>query len=521
LRTLVVDDNRIFRKVMSLMLAGYSDCAFAEDGKEGVRAFEDGLRTGAPFDLICMDLTMPEFNGLEALKAIRKTERDWKVPERKMAKVLMVTASLERCHVMEAANSRCDGYLVKPLKKETLLSKLRELSFPLERQEPPPPPVAATASGGPAELKLLVPPSDAIWGATEKPAGNINYFKLFKELKPVRPGQILAEVPDWRPGETAAPRLGEGVFFDQANKVVVARRAGRVELRGDALGVNDSVVIHGNVDLRCGNVEFPGYVIVNGDVFDNFTVNGKSGITVAGNVGAATLESDGDIEADSVHARERGSIKCGGAFRARLVYDALVESQGDIVVGQEALNCGLRARGRISCADGSISGGSCMGLKGVEAGVLGGEGELATVVCSGADYVVLDQLEELRERLAKSQKASEDIRGMLGALADVADLDTVTSLAPARRAQVEELRQKLTDAKAESAELRERLELIQYDFSEGAVHRVDLLRKLWPGVRLEIGHVTETFHREILGPVGIVENPEAMSLTFLPLSGPG
>ena len=518
----MVDDNRIFRKVMSLMLAGYSDCEFAEDGKEGVRAFEDGLRAGAPFDLICMDLTMPEFNGLEALKAIRKTERDWKVPERKMAKILMVTASLEKGHVLEAANSRCDGYLVKPLKKETLLKKLRELEFPLEHQSETPAPVAAPATGAgrAAEVKLLLPASAGIWGAMEKPEGNINYFKLLKELKPVRPGQILAEVVDWRPGETAPPALGEGVFFDQANKVVVARRAGRLELRGGAVGVSDSIMIHANVDLRCGNVEFPGYVIINGDVFDNFSVKGKSGIKITGNVGAATLESDGDIEADSVHARERGGIKCGGDFRARLVYDASVESQGDILVGQEALNCALKARGRVSCVDGFIAGGVCMGLRGVEAGVLGGEGQLATLVCAGADYVVLDQLEELRERLAKGQKAVEDTRGMLGALADVADLDAV-NLTPARREQVAELRQKLSDTKAEVAESQQRLEALKYDFSEGAVHRVDLLRKLRPGVRLELGHVVETFHREILGPVSIVENPEAMSLAFLPLPGPG
>jgi len=48
------------------------------------------------------------------------------------------------------------------------------------------------------------------------------------------------------------------------------------------------------VDFDVGNIDFIGHVVVRGDVVDGFCVCGRKGLTVEGNAGACTLESDGD-----------------------------------------------------------------------------------------------------------------------------------------------------------------------------------------------------------------------------------
>ena len=55
-------------------LARYGDCHIAVNGKEAVEAFRIGFECGEPYDLVCMDIMMPEMDGQTAVKEIRALE---------------------------------------------------------------------------------------------------------------------------------------------------------------------------------------------------------------------------------------------------------------------------------------------------------------------------------------------------------------------------------------------------------------------------------------------------------------
>ena len=66
-----------------------------------------------------MDITMPEMDGLEALKAMRELDPN--------ARVAMLTAAGEQAIVMEALESGARGFIVKPFEKERVLAAVAKL----------------------------------------------------------------------------------------------------------------------------------------------------------------------------------------------------------------------------------------------------------------------------------------------------------------------------------------------------------------------------------------------------------
>ena len=110
-RLLLVEDNPLNQFVARRMLEGWgADVEIAENGREGVEAVEAAHEAGRPFDLVLMDVQMPEMDGFEATRRIRQRHDSAALP------VLALTASalVEQRGQMEAAGM--DDLVLKPFK---------------------------------------------------------------------------------------------------------------------------------------------------------------------------------------------------------------------------------------------------------------------------------------------------------------------------------------------------------------------------------------------------------------------
>lgn len=129
MRTLIVDDDTIGRRLMVKYLEPYGEIDVAGDGLEALQAFILATTENRPYDLICLDIMMPLMDGQETLRRIRQFEDKFALKERNRVKVIMTTALADRDHIMQAAVDKCSAYLVKPIEKAQLLDKLKSLGF--------------------------------------------------------------------------------------------------------------------------------------------------------------------------------------------------------------------------------------------------------------------------------------------------------------------------------------------------------------------------------------------------------
>lgn len=137
LRCLIVDDSKYQRYIIELCLNDYCSCDQAADGGEAVTSFKEALAGNRPYDLVVLDILMPDVDGHEALRRIRNLESEHGRAEK--AKVVMLSSLDDPQNMMQAQiEEGADAYLTKPFEDETLVETLRNLDLlnnPLEEDE--------------------------------------------------------------------------------------------------------------------------------------------------------------------------------------------------------------------------------------------------------------------------------------------------------------------------------------------------------------------------------------------------
>ncbi len=114
-KILVVDDAEFLRLRITKMLTGDGyEVIEAENGQKAL----DLYQANRP-DLVLMDVTMPEMDGLTALKHIRAYDNK--------AKVIMLTALGQESVVLEAIKSGARDFVVKPFERDRVMNAIQKL----------------------------------------------------------------------------------------------------------------------------------------------------------------------------------------------------------------------------------------------------------------------------------------------------------------------------------------------------------------------------------------------------------
>jgi two-component system chemotaxis response regulator CheY len=129
MRTLIVEDDFTSRLLLQAFLSRYGECHIAVNGKEALTAFRAAQESGQKYDLICMDIMMPEMDGQTAVKEIRALEEAGGTLSTQGVKIIMTTALDDVKNVVESFKSLCDAYLFKPIDTGKLLAHLREFDL--------------------------------------------------------------------------------------------------------------------------------------------------------------------------------------------------------------------------------------------------------------------------------------------------------------------------------------------------------------------------------------------------------
>ncbi|WP_010269541.1 response regulator [Paenibacillus senegalensis] len=114
-RILVVDDAAFMRMMIRDILSknGYEVCGEANDGNQAIEKFKE-LKP----DLVTMDITMPEMDGIQALKEIKKMDPD--------AKVIMCSAMGQQAMVIDAIQAGAKDFIVKPFQADRVIEAIKK-----------------------------------------------------------------------------------------------------------------------------------------------------------------------------------------------------------------------------------------------------------------------------------------------------------------------------------------------------------------------------------------------------------
>jgi two-component system chemotaxis response regulator CheY len=125
MKALIVEDDFTSRLALQTFLSRYGECHVAVNGREAVEAFRSALAAEERYDLICMDIMMPEMDGREAVKQVRAIEEAHGTLSPAGVKIIMTTAVSDVEEVMRCFRELCDAYLLKPINLGELLKQVR------------------------------------------------------------------------------------------------------------------------------------------------------------------------------------------------------------------------------------------------------------------------------------------------------------------------------------------------------------------------------------------------------------
>ncbi len=117
INVLVVDDNQINRLLINkVMLKWGANADFAENGLQAI----DMLESNRNYDVVLMDVYMPEMGGVEATRVIRSKQESYfqEIP------IIALTASILNSERVEIEDAGMNDYIVKPFDPKNLFEKL-------------------------------------------------------------------------------------------------------------------------------------------------------------------------------------------------------------------------------------------------------------------------------------------------------------------------------------------------------------------------------------------------------------
>ena len=115
-KIMIVDDAAFMRMMIKNTLTknGYTDIVEAQDGAEAVAKFDEEKP-----DMVFMDITMPNMDGLQALKKIKEGHAD--------ARIVMCTAMGQQSMVVEAIKYGAKDFIVKPFNADRIVEAVNSI----------------------------------------------------------------------------------------------------------------------------------------------------------------------------------------------------------------------------------------------------------------------------------------------------------------------------------------------------------------------------------------------------------
>lgn len=204
--------------------------------------------------------------------------------------------------------------------------------------------------------------------------------------------------------------LGENVTRtekEDGTVVITANTDGELLYDKQKIDIRTAHTIKGDVDMKVGNIKFPGPITIGGTVRSGFYVIAAGDIKIAGGVEAALLSADGDIMIkQGVKGAGKAVLRSKRSILSPFVELATLLSVGDVTLKSSIVRSRIKCNGKIVFQGdkGRIVGGRIRARHGMEVLSIGSPRGVKTHVSFGQDYLIADLIEKEEKEIEKVKR---------------------------------------------------------------------------------------------------------------------
>lgn len=211
-------------------------------------------------------------------------------------------------------------------------------------------------------------------------------------------------------GKPALLRAGKNVTFKEQTQAFYADLQGQVSLGNRRINVHDVYEVNESISMKIGNIDFPGTVIVRGDVPTGFTIKAAGDVKIFGLVEAATIIAEGSVTvSEGIAGLKTGTIEAGEDVQIGYINQGIIRARNNILVENSIMHSECTAENDIICNRGNIVGGIVSAGGAIKANNVGNRMNTQTSLSFGMDYKLFERQRELESDLAKSVENKEKL----------------------------------------------------------------------------------------------------------------
>ena len=129
IKILLVEDELTSRMALNSFLNPFGEVDIAVNGNKAITAIKKAIETNKPYELIFLDIVMPELDGITTLKKIRQLETQHGENAYAKSKIIMTSAIVDKDIILKTARAGCTSYMIKPIDRTRLYDEIRKHGF--------------------------------------------------------------------------------------------------------------------------------------------------------------------------------------------------------------------------------------------------------------------------------------------------------------------------------------------------------------------------------------------------------
>ncbi|WP_174735032.1 FapA family protein [Mesobacillus harenae] len=234
------------------------------------------------------------------------------------------------------------------------------------------------------------------------------------EIPSVTEGQLLATIVPEKSGIAGMSVTGRKIAatngkplkiradksVSQIGQQFFAAINGQLTLTESSISVNPVFVVEGDLDIKTGNLDFAGNIVIKGNIPGGYKLKSGGDIRVLGIVEGASLEANGNIIVESgITGGTNGIVSARGSIHAAYLNNAMIKAGENVSIKSSILHSKVIAAGKIECSGGHVIGGLLAAGKDIFIKELGNELYTKTELHIGWNPVLQQQEEALLEEL--------------------------------------------------------------------------------------------------------------------------